>query len=112
KKSLSPLAACPMVPGRLCPTFAKLTWGFQSRVSAPRSRGRFTLSRAPYILEFCTTHAPVAQLDRAAASEAVGQRFESSRAHHISRTTTKSDKLVPEAVYLNLFSDGDAHEVF
>jgi hypothetical protein len=27
-------------------------------------------------------HAPVAQLDRAAASEAVGQKFESSRAHH------------------------------
>ena len=26
--------------------------------------------------------APVAQLDRAAASEAVGQKFESSRAHH------------------------------
>ena len=26
--------------------------------------------------------APVAQLDRAAASEAVGQTFESSRAHH------------------------------
>ena len=28
--------------------------------------------------------APVAQLDRAAASEAVGQKFESSRAHHLS----------------------------
>ena len=28
------------------------------------------------------THAPVAQLDRATASEAVGQTFESSRAHH------------------------------
>jgi hypothetical protein len=28
------------------------------------------------------TYAPVAQLDRAAASEAVGQKFESSRAHH------------------------------
>src|ERR1035437_6487500 len=28
------------------------------------------------------TCAPVAQLDRAAASEAVGQKFESSRAHH------------------------------
>jgi hypothetical protein len=28
------------------------------------------------------SHAPVAQLDRAAASEAVGQKFESSRAHH------------------------------
>ena len=28
-------------------------------------------------------NAPVAQLDRAAASEAVGQKFESSRAHHI-----------------------------
>jgi hypothetical protein len=27
-------------------------------------------------------NAPVAQLDRAAASEAVGQKFESSRAHH------------------------------
>ena len=27
--------------------------------------------------------APVAQLDRAAASEAVGQKFESSRAHHL-----------------------------
>ena len=27
-------------------------------------------------------YAPVAQLDRAAASEAVGQKFESSRAHH------------------------------
>jgi hypothetical protein len=29
-------------------------------------------------------NAPVAQLDRAAASEAVGQKFESSRAHHSS----------------------------
>jgi hypothetical protein len=28
------------------------------------------------------SNAPVAQLDRAAASEAVGQKFESSRAHH------------------------------
>ncbi len=27
--------------------------------------------------------APVAQLDRAAASEAVGQKFESSRVHHL-----------------------------
>ena len=30
------------------------------------------------------SYAPVAQLDRAAASEAVGQKFESSRAHHSS----------------------------
>ena len=38
-------------------------------------------------------HAPVAQLDRAAASEAVGQKFESSRAHHYSSLTCSFRKL-------------------
>ncbi len=34
-----------------------------------------------------TIASPVAQLDRAAASEAVGQKFESSRAHHFSHSS-------------------------
>ncbi len=31
----------------------------------------------------CVTRAPVAQLDRALASEAKGRRFDSCRAHHL-----------------------------
>jgi hypothetical protein len=49
------------------------------------------------------THAPVAQLDRAAASEAVGQKFESSRAHHFLLTyaaLSKAPLCGSEAVYL------------
>lgn len=36
-------------------------------------------------------HAPVAQLDRALASGAKGQRFESSRARHFKRTFISVD---------------------
>src|ERR1700681_3245866 len=43
--------------------------------------------------------APVAQLDRAAASEAVGQKFESSRAHHLQ---VKSGKWKVESNWASL----------
>ena len=39
-------------------------------------------------------YAPLAQLDRASASDAEGQRFESSRARHFS--TTYADRPFPE----------------
>src|SRR4029077_18830740 len=50
------------------------------------------------------TNAPLAQLDRATASEAVGQRFESSRAHHVSHVKSGSygqgSKAAPEPFLL------------
>ena len=42
----------------------------------------------PRVIVLGLRSAPVAQLDRAAASEAVGQKFESSRAHHNSASLT------------------------
>jgi hypothetical protein len=48
-------------------------------------------------LKFCYTiddrvYAPVAQLDRAFASEAKGQQFESARAHHIPKELEEISK--------------------
>jgi hypothetical protein len=59
----------------------------QSLKTRPMPRVVFTIAAAQHRSPrpmLGLNHAPVAQLDRAAASEAVGQKFESSRAHHSS----------------------------
>jgi hypothetical protein len=55
-------------------------------------------------------NAPVAQLDRAAASEAVGQKFESSRAHHSSSFSKKNfwSGGTGFRAFLEMFLRGDA----
>ena len=56
--------------------------------------------------------APVAQLDRAAASEAVGQKFESSRAHHISSLRASIPRIAPEMNEYLLMRPNGFHQAF
>jgi hypothetical protein len=53
----------------------------------------------PWAIVLGLKSAPVAQLDRAAASEAVGQKFESSRAHHNSASQSLPTGLRDVRVY-------------
>jgi hypothetical protein len=47
-------------------------------------------------------NAPVAQLDRAAASEAVGQKFESSRAHHTHFSAKERFQLAEKTIVIRV----------
>ena len=59
-----------------------------------RRSGGYGIAGASNRVDPDVYRAPVAQLDRAAASEAVGQKFESSRAHHFPKQISSRHRLL------------------